>query len=230
MKKLLRDENLQKKLLFIFLILQPIFDCYLLYTDKVISIFHFSPTTIIRLFFIAILGIFVLCGDTSKKNKILLFIYGVIVFVYTIMHHIVCSGIDIVSFSNFNYSIMSELLYILRMLLPIGIIYLTFKIKFEKEDFLKVINITALLIAIIIIISNLFKISLASYGEGTISGNIFDWFINKGKFSSMTLASKGWFNSANPNYYNYQSYFYLYRRFSKYFLYTIKNWQRWKRI
>ena len=50
--------------------------------------------------------------------------------------------------------------------------------------------------SVIIVGSNLLEISLASYGGGTIKGNIFDWFFSN-KYGSQDLASKGWFNSAN---------------------------------
>ena len=52
-KKVLTKDKVQFKMLFWFLILQPFLDCHLLYTEKVISLFGFSPTTIIRLLFIA---------------------------------------------------------------------------------------------------------------------------------------------------------------------------------
>lgn len=197
MKKLLNDTKLQKEILFVFLLIQPFLDCYLLYSDEVIKMFHFSPTTIIRLFFVVILGMIVFFGDKDKKNKKVIIVYGLLFLIYTVCHHFYTSNLVIHNYKTFYYTFSTEMMYFLRMLLPIGLLYLGYKIKFTKKDFIETINFVALILASIIIVSNILKISSPSYGTGFIEGNFFDWFINKGKYDSSALASRGWFNSAN---------------------------------
>ena len=195
--KQLKKDDVQFKLMFWFLVLQPFLDCFLLYSDEIISIFKFSPTTLIRLFFIGFLGLIVFTKDKSKKNKIIIISYMIFIGIYTIIHHIYTSGLNIVGYDEFYYSVTTEFLYILRMLLPIGILYMSYQIKFKKEDFIRVVKYTLAVVSFIIIALNIFEKSLSSYsgGWGYILGNIFDWF--SGNYEEYNLSSKGWFNSAN---------------------------------
>lgn len=195
MKKL-TDERFLKKILLIFLCIQPILDCYILYTDEVINFFHFSPTTILRMLIIAFLFCSLFFNKENKKNRKIIYIYGGLIIIYTILHHLITSGVDNSGYPTFSYSIITELFYIIRMLLPIVIIYLTYLLKPTKDEFIKLFLIVGLITSGIIVCSNILEISLASYGGGTIKGNIFDWFFSD-KYGSQDLASKGWFNSAN---------------------------------
>lgn len=193
--KQLKKDDIQFKMMFWFLVLQPFLDCFLLYTDEVITIFKFSPTTLLRLFFVGFLGLIVFITDNSKKNKIILITYAVLIGIYTIIHHLYTSTLNIVGYDEFYYKVTTEFLYVLRMLLPVGIMYLSYKIKFKKEDFMKLIVYTLAITSFVIITLNIAERSLASYGGGYIYGNIFDWFF--GSYEPDALASKGWFNSAN---------------------------------
>lgn len=194
--KRLTDERFLKKILLIFLCIQPILDCYILYTDEVINFFHFSPTTILRMLIIAFLFCSLFFNKENKKNRKIIYIYGGLIIIYTILHHLITSGVDNSGYPTFSYSIITELFYIIRMLLPIVIIYLTYLLKPTKDEFIKLFLIVGLITSGIIVCSNILEISLASYGGGTIKGNIFDWFFSN-KYGSQDLASKGWFNSAN---------------------------------
>ena len=192
----LKDNTFLKKILLVFLIVQPILDCYLLYTDEIINFFHFSPTTIIRMLIIAFLFCILFFNKENKKNRKIIYIYGGLIIIYTILHHLITSGVDNSGYPTFAYSIITELFYIIRMLLPIAVIYLTYLLKPTKDEFIKLFLIVGLITSGIIVFSNILEISLASYGGGTIKGNIFDWFFSN-KYGSQDLASKGWFNSAN---------------------------------
>ena len=44
-------QKISKKILIIFMIIEPLLDLYFLYSDNIINIFKFSPATIIRLLF-----------------------------------------------------------------------------------------------------------------------------------------------------------------------------------
>lgn len=192
----LNDNRTLKKILLIFLAIQPILDCYLLYTDEVINFFHFSPTTIIRMIMIAFLFILIIFNKYYKENRKYIYIYGGLVIIYTIFHHFIASGINNSEYKIFNYSVVTELFYIIRMLLPIAIIYITYNLKPTKDEFIKLFLVVSAITSGIIILLNIFNVALASYGGGTIKGNLFDWFFNI-VYTPRDLASKGWFNSAN---------------------------------
>ena len=193
----LKDKEFIKKILLIFLVLQPFLDCYLLYTDEVMNIFHFSPTTIIRFLIIGILGILVFFNKDNKNTRKPILIYGIVVLIYTIIHILSTYSFSIEQFPSFKFSISEEVFYIARMLLPIIIIYMIYNLHVTKEEFIKLFLTVTLISSLIIIIMNIFNISLTSYGGNNhISGNIFEWF-SANRPDSKELASKGWFNSAN---------------------------------
>lgn len=193
----LKDEKFIKKLLLIFLVLQPFLDCYLLYTDDVIKFFHFSPTTIIRFLMVGILFILVFFNKDSKETRKPILIYSGVILVYIIIHILTTYDFDIGIFPSFKFSISEEVFYIARMILPMIIIYMVYNLHVTKEEFIKLFLSVTLISSLIIIIMNLFNISLTSYGgNNQIGGNIFEWF-SANRPNSKELASKGWFNSAN---------------------------------
>lgn len=195
MKKI-QDERLLRKIFFVFLIIQPILDCYLLYTDAVIGFFHFSPTTIIRLLIIAFLFILLFFNRRSIANLKIIGIYGGVLLAYILAHHFIASGIDNSGYKTFSYSFVTEMFYIIRMLLPIAVIFITYKLKPTKEEVIKLFLIVSAAISVIIVGSNIIMLSRTSYGSGFIKANVFHWFFNT-EFMPKDLASKGWFNSAN---------------------------------
>ena len=132
-------KNSFKIFFLIFLILQPIFDSYYLYSDEVINLFGFSPTTIIRMIVVALCALIVFIKKDKKKKNILIFSF--ITIIYFIIHHFVSTSInDGLIYSSFRYSIVEEIFYFLRMLLPIGVIYIVYNLKYTKEDLKMVIK------------------------------------------------------------------------------------------
>ena len=183
-----------KNLFLIFLIVQPFLDCYILYKDFVINLFGFSPTTILRMVVIGIYFIFAFLNNTRGRKIISL--YGIILLIYMIIHHLVASSIDDnLIYSTFKYSIVEELFYLIRIFLPAATVYIVYSMNYTKEEFKNVIKYVSIFVCIIIIVLNITGLALTSYGSHQISGSIFDWF--NPNFSSNELASKGWFNSAN---------------------------------
>lgn len=189
-------KDIIKKFFLFFLIFQPFLDCYLLYSDEVINFFGFSPTTILRILVIGIYSIYIYLSN--KKSRKVITIYGLIIGIYMIIHHITGTSInnDLI-YETFKYSITDEIFYLLRMLMPIGVIYIVYNLEYTKEDFKYVIKYSSLGIALILIILNISGVALTSYSYNydTIQGTIFNWFNNS--ISNYDLASKGWFNSAN---------------------------------
>ena len=184
-------------MLLIFLALQPFLDCYLLYTDEVMNIFHFSPTTIIRFLIVGFLVVLVFFNKNNKETRKPLLIYGLVILIYTILHIVTTYSYNIDSFPSFTYSISAEIFYIARMLLPIFIIYIVYTLKISKDEFINLFLWVVFISSSVIVIMNLLKISLTSYGvNNQIGDNLFSWF-SVNKPDSRLLASKGWFNSAN---------------------------------
>lgn len=199
MKKLLTDEKIWKKILIVYFILQPFLECYLLYTDQITSIFRFSPSTIIRIGIIGILFLLILFHKTDKNDWKKLFIYGILLVGYTIGHHISAIRFAADDVSNANYSVMTELLYIIRMLVPIMVAIITSKLNWTWQNFKKIILSTVGIISIVIVFMNVFEISLTSYGgDNIIKANFLSWFFpGLGGIQAEYLASRGWFYMAN---------------------------------
>ena len=183
--------------LMIFIMIQPLLDCYQLYTDEIRSIFGFSPTTILRAVFVGIFMIYAIFKTKYNKKYLWFIPYFVLLLGYLIGH-----------FSNtakFNYSIGSqlwfswstELYYFARMSIPLLMIYLTYHSDIKTENFRKALIVASLIFAFEIIITNVLKVSLTSYGGNkVIKDNIFGWFTNN-NYWFKDLASKGFFNMAN---------------------------------
>lgn len=185
-----------KNLLLIFMVLQSFFDSYVLYTDEIIDLVGFSPTTILRFSLIGLIFVYLFLTSFSKKESKYILLYGIIVFVYTTIHHFICINIDdSVLYGSFRYSLVGELFYLLRLVYPFILMYIVYLMKLSKKEFKFVIQGTAFIFSLILIFMNLSLISQTSYFSKYIKGNIFDWF--NSDISRYLLAAKGWFNSAN---------------------------------
>ena len=185
-------------LLILFVVIQPILDIYYLYTDKVVNMIGFSPSTIIRVGITGILVLLTLITTRNKKNWIFIIIYGLIVGIYTCAHLIHANNFHSLVPGNFGYSITGELFYIARLMIPLCIAYIAYNMEISSDDFEKAIKIILIMIAGTIVVTNLFKISLNSYTNEVIKDNIFGWFMGAyDKYNYSSLASKGIFNFAN---------------------------------
>jgi len=197
--KIINEKN-TAILLFIFFAIQPLLDIYILFSEDVVNIFKFSPSTIIRIVFVIFFIIATLFQHkfSIKKEKYIL-IYLISVLIYFLFHHYNCLQLKTDLPGNFKYSTIAEIFYFIRMLIPFVLIYVLYKQKFKKEHFYKIINIVVLVFSITIIVTNIFQTSLTSYGgDRVIKGNIFGWFTEAGRnLGHELLASRGVFTSAN---------------------------------
>lgn len=189
------------KLFIVFMILQPIFDIYYLYTEDIINIFKFSPSTIIRMLIMGILVVvaFLIWKGKHKYRDVI--ILSVIYFAYIVLHHLTSSAFY-VPYGNFDhYSILNELFYMIRMMMPLLLIFVTYQFKIKWENVQKVVVIVCLIFSVVMVLTNIFGISLTSYYDGNkiIKHTIFDWF-NSGIYNNggyILVASKGIFHMAN---------------------------------
>lgn len=198
MKKLFNKENITK-ILMIFLIIQPIIDIYVLFEDKVVNFFGFSPATIIRIIGIALLAILtILFIMKFKKVHIWFILYGILIVLYAVLHHVNATNFTSLVEGNFNYSLVSELFYIIRMLMPLAMIVISYYLPMNDSKLNKVISWLVILISGSIVITNLFEIGLGSYSKKVIAGNIFIWVTdNYQTYNYLQLATKGFFNDPN---------------------------------
>ena len=134
---------------------------------------------------------------TNKNNKkYYLLIYPLFIFVYFIFHHINAIKFNSLVPGNFNYSIIKEGLYFVKMLCPFLLIYCLYKSNLSKNMLLNIIKLLVCVIGITIIISNIFVFSYGSYSDQVIKANFLSWFTDN-NYSYQDLASKGLFEYAN---------------------------------
>ncbi len=199
LKEKIINNKLVEKLLLIFLMIQPLLDFAFLFKEKVVNLFGFSPSTIIRILGIGIIVLLFLLTNKNKKEYKYLFIYGFLVLVYTVFHHLhALNFTDYYNGYNFGYTLFSEIFYIIRMLLPLSLIYISAHYKFDNKEIEKLLTILIILICGSILLTNLTKIALGSYSKETIKGSILCWFkSDRCGLSYFDLASKGFFNDPN---------------------------------
>ena len=97
---------------------------------------------------------------------------------------------------TYNYSLVSELFYCLRMVLPIYLIYLFYNIKLTKKEVGKIVAFVTFIFSFVIVISNLFKFGIASYGGGALEYNVIDWFTHS-DIPNSAAGCQGLFAGAN---------------------------------
>ena len=184
-----------RTVLFWFILIQPFLDLYWFYNGKLADVLPFTLPTIIR-----ILAVFVIfCMFFSQKQnwqklgqEKWLIVYLALLIVYSILHLIYVRHFNSVNPNDYNYSTVSEIFYLIRMVLPLLVIFFTKELEFTREQFRHVIEGISGLFSFTIV----FVISLRSYETGFISANIFEWFVNP-NIGYSHMASKGFFNFAN---------------------------------
>jgi len=196
---LITRKKLIEKILLIFLMIQPLLDLYFLFDEKIVNMFGFSPSTIIRILFVGIIGILFIFVLKNKKEIWSYLIYIAIIFIYIICHHI--NALNFTNFYNgydFGYNLIGELFYFIRMLMPLFLIIVSAHFEFDDKYIDRLITVLILLICGSIIITNLLEISTGSYSKEIIEGNIFCWFKETRCYLNyMGLASKGFFHDPN---------------------------------
>ena len=162
LKELCTKENLFKVLM-LFLVLQPILDTYVLFDEKTINLFGISPSTVIRLIFIFIIGFIFIFVIKSKRQWLIYAIYILFVLIYSALHLYSATKFTSVSPNGFNYAYKEEIFYIIRMLIPIFILVVSANIKVSTGSMNRLINVFWVLITLVIVCTNILKISVGAY-------------------------------------------------------------------
>ena len=124
-------------------------------------------------------------------------IYPLLIIIYFIFHHLNALSFNSLVPGNFNYSIISEALYCVKMVCPFMLIFSIHQADLSKNEMLFIVKVIVLFISIIIIFSNLFLFSYGSYSDTKIKANFVEWFYNQSTYTYQDLASKGLFEFAN---------------------------------
>ena len=95
-------------------------------------------TTIIRYGLIALIGLYLLVAHKYKENRKLLIFYGILIFIYTLLHHINASDFYTLIPGGIDYSFFEELLYIVRYMVPIFLTYAICTENISKNTFDKI--------------------------------------------------------------------------------------------
>lgn len=201
---MLKNGKLKNIMLYLFIgfmITQPIFDIFWLYSDNLIAIFKFSPSTIIRMLIMMLLIITSFIWFKDKKKYKALIIAIVVYIIYTIFHHINSLNFY-VPYGNFdNYSFLKEIFYLIRMIMPLSIIFITYEKKISLKYFRIIVVSVALIFSVTMVLTNFLGIALSSYGAVThqIEATFFEWFSSStyDKYQYLDIASKGIFHMAN---------------------------------
>ncbi len=183
----------------LFIIIQPFLDFKPFFENTNFQIFGFTIPTIIRFLFLGLLTIFMLLDLRNKKSYYYIFSYIIILSVYFFIHHKIAIQ-DMNIPESFSYSLLSEIFYIVRMLLPLIIIFYIKHTKLDYNKFIRTILVSSLIISLVIFIGNTLCISYTSYlsDSGITKINWIFWFTNVPKnYEFAELTSKGWFYMAN---------------------------------
>lgn len=189
--------SLLGKIFVIFILLQPFLDLYFFYVPPLSKIFPFAISTIIRIVFTAVLAFLYLLEKPDRKILKWILLYLGTCAIYFVLHILNARHFTSYSPNNFNFSLVGEIFYLVRMLIPVFIIFMTIHVDLDFSMFSKITQALAWTVSGSILFFNLIKVSLASYGDGFIYGNIFNWFTNGDPGSFYGLASKGFFYFAN---------------------------------
>ena len=200
----------QKKLailnniLLIFLVLQPFLDIYMSVVGQKLDIFGFSIATLIRTSFIVVTFVFIIIYQIKNKIHIkwlyLITAYLIAVGTYGLLHHINIVNSNGYYVTSGIYNVTTEILYLQRLVVPVLLIYNVMITKPNKDIVEKVLVVVATIVSLVIIITNIFEVSFASYsqteGNTMITYNFIDWFTND-TIPYRESLSKGFFVSAN---------------------------------
>lgn len=179
-------EKFSKYLILFLMTLLPILD----------TTFFFSRITTLAeiLVIMVVLLLTIITKKESRKKFIHLIIYYFIIFIYLIINYYRAGNFNSLFSNNFNYSFYNELTTIIKLSMPATLLFILKYQNISKKEYYNIIRYWTIFISGTIIITNIFKIGLSSYGTNNIAYNIFEWYKNPYYLYS---ASKGFFNYAN---------------------------------
>lgn len=196
----INNKDSLKKVVFLYILIQPFLSYWFLFTDQIIPGLSISPATIIRVFgfmYICLL-FFINCENKNKLLKYLL-IYSLLITTYLLFHVYGAIKINFLP-EHFPFSLKDELYYLFRMNIPIFLFIIILNLKFKKEEFRSMIFLLSLIVSLTIVLTNFSNLSLVSYSDKfqIINMNFFKWFsFSNGGHNFIGMTSKGLFVYGN---------------------------------
>lgn len=192
MKKLLQ------RLLICYILIQPFMEIIYFYQGKLANIGPFTIPTLLRILLVGLMLLAFLGVYKFSKDSCQLVGYSVVVLLYLAAHIFLTrralAGIN----DGFTYSLTQEVSYVLRVLFPVLVLFISTKVEFTKATLEKNVWWLGSAISVTNVLSNLFVVAVASYEKDKmIKGNFFTWFDVINRESFMKLASDGFFFFAN---------------------------------
>jgi len=199
-KALITKENVTL-LTIVIVLLHPLLDMDYLVYGFLDSLGLPLPSTFLHFVALPLLVVIIFfVYEPSKKKVFFLSAYIAAIFgAYFIFHHWVVKDMfeQLYLTYRYEYSITTELRYVLTLVIPFSLIYAFYKVDLNKENFKKIIIITAAFISIPILLSNLFVFGPSTY-QGLTKANLFTWFFGiYDTYHPRQLASQFYFSEGN---------------------------------
>lgn len=182
----LKTEEIFKKIVIFFFAIFPLFDIVYLYSHI---------TTLLRVFCLLTFALATLfIYRDSKKDFKFLMAYYLALMGYLIVDLVHAGGFASLVPGNFNYSVMSEAMTLLKLAMPFTIFFILKYQRLNRNEFFLVVDSWIFLIAGSIVLSNFLGFSLGSYTDQITTYSIFSWWMD---LSVLKTATKGFFAVAN---------------------------------
>ncbi len=195
----MRNESNWKLVLILWILIQPVVDLdYVFYeTLNQIGLPRFS--TIVR--FLVLPALIVWTYALKEKNKkkvgICALLYLGIAGGYFYFHSVQAIAIyDVMGFTtNFRFNWYQELVYLLTLVLPFGLMYCVFYLSPTQNLMRNIVIFTSGIISVPIVISNILSFGLSTY-EGKAVASFLSWF-SENEYTPRQLATKFFFYEGN---------------------------------
>ncbi len=161
-----------------------------------LHIFYNSISTLIRALFISFMFIIVIINQGNFKEKKSFIIYGVIILLYILGHHL--NALNFKSFvpGNFNYNFISECLYFYKMITNVLLFYIVYKLNIRYKDIKNYLKVIILFMSLSIVISDLLGLSYTAYNFYQTKIPMYRWF-GLETYDFIAASSKGFFHMTN---------------------------------
>lgn len=203
MNKAEKLNNINKILLVIFLMAQPILELILsLFKNDRFTIAGMSIATIIRYGLLAIIiGLAIIANIKRKSTKI--FIGALVIYAgYIILHYLNIRNFDIVILgTSLSKGFVTIAMYISKFVVPVCVIYLVYILNFTYKELKISVLFVVTFVSLIMIITNLLGVDYVAYSfenNPHLAGNIVKWFDKDFLYDDWRLlTSRGLYSSGN---------------------------------
>ena len=203
MKGAQKLNKINKYLLIIFFMLQPILELILsTFKNDKFTIAGISIATLIRYGLLAVI-IFIAVISNIKRKSTKMFIGLLVLYaVYIALHYINIRNFDsVILGTSMSKGFVTVAMYVSKFIIPVSIIYLVFILRFNYKDMKVCVLFVASFVALLIIITNLFGADYVAYSfedNPHLAGNIIKWFDKDFLYDDWRLlTSRGLYSSGN---------------------------------